>query len=304
MAGYAQNYAQEFATEPYSDYGGAPFYSKKIRREPNTVMFFTAVVVPWLFFVIPLSVTVLASYSSPSGVLLFDLVIVLAVLFVGNSALKAYRDPWSSQDPGWLAYLFLICFVAASAGMYLGRVNYVVNARPYWDVHSLNFYHSVDPSTYRGNQLMDSGKIEFTQDAYIDTTRTMGFTNNDIYCVAPITSPSRTDNTYDFWAVGINCCPGATTQDFRCGEYSNTEAHSGLRLMREADRAYYRLAVQQAEVSYHIQANHPLFFVWLKEPDTELEAYLTDAFRYTMAGVVVSLVATFLGAVGAAVALR
>ena len=106
------------------------------------------------------------------------------------------------------------------------------------------------------------------------------------------------------FALRDSASSGATTQDFRCGGYSNTEAHCGLRLMREADRAYYRLAVQQAEVSYHIQANHPLFFVWLKEPDTELEAYLTDAFRYTMAGVVVSLVATFLGAVGAAVALR
>ena len=41
-------------------------------------------------------------------------------------------------------------------------------------------------------------------------------------------------STYDFWAVGVNCCGAAA--DFKCGEFSNPKAHAGLRLMSDEQR--------------------------------------------------------------------
>ena len=103
------------------------------------------------------------------------------------------------------------------------------------------------------------------------------------YCVAPIAS-GDSDN-YDFWAVGINCCPGSTATLFTCGEYTNPEAHSGLKLMRGGMTGPSTgLPCSRPEAAYHIKANHPLFFVWMKEPETELQAYLADAFRYLTLG--------------------
>merc|ERR1712124_161832 len=103
-------------------------------------------------------------------------------------------------------------------GMVLGDMNYWENLQPYYDIIHLNEYTSVDPSQMSGQQLMDAGRVIFSEKSKLDLTKSMGFKNMDTYCVAPITMGTDTLETYDFWAVGMNCCSG-NSADFHCGEY-------------------------------------------------------------------------------------
>merc|ERR1719375_412849 len=117
----------------------------------------------------------------------------------------------------------------------------------------------------------------------------MAFKNLDVYCVAPIVNGlTRKKNNsifYDFWAVGLNCCSGVPG-DFNCGEYSNKQASSGLRVMRDDQREFYRLAVKQAEAAYDLKAKHPLFFYWMEDTGAEIAAYFDEGFKYYMFGLV------------------
>merc|ERR1719428_1211955 len=117
----------------------------------------------------------------------------------------------------------------------------------------------------------------------LDMKKAMGFKNLDLYCVAPIVNGDNQLASYDFWAVGINCCSGVSS-DFRCGEFNNPHARSGLRLLRDDQRSFFRLAVQQAEAAYNLKAIHPLFFYWTDDPTSDMQSMLEEGYRFFFIG--------------------
>lgn len=205
-------------------------------------------------------------------------------LVVGVGAL-AWRDrPRTSRGeedivPRRHVPLFVAMAIAWILAMVLGNLNYRSYIHPFYQLQSLNTYPNVDPSQVEGKQVMDGGIIHFSQGSMLDLNRSMGFKNEDVYCVAPITLANQPASSYDYWAVGFNCCTGDKA-DFKCGQYANKYARSGLRLMEDDKRPFLRLAVQQAEAQYGIKAAHPNFYYWAEDPAAELSSYWEIGYSY------------------------
>jgi len=272
-------------------------FVRGLRQRLNFVSILMSLFVPWLLFCFMYyAMSFSLHYRNPfiCFILVFlGLCVALAIGLIAFDAMKRKRGgaPFSDGDmrnhaPTWLVFLSVTCLLAWLLGVVAGDVNYFQHMNPYYDLSNLNTYPNVDPSVMRGQQLMDAGRISFSPGSNLDLSRSMGFKNLDLYCVAPIVGGNdpKHISSYDFWAVGMNCCSGSRA-DFHCGEFNNPRAAAGLRLMRDDQRAFFRLAVQQAEAAYNIKAHHPLFFHWMRDPIAEVAAYSDEGYKYYLLGI-------------------
>lgn len=222
--------------------------------------------------------------------------IAFALFFVSVLMLVyAKRGRKRDREPAWLMFTSLSCVFAVIFATVFGNLNYVFNLLPYYEIDSLNNYPSVNPANDWGQMMMDAGRIYFADGTGIDMQKASSFKATDLYCVAPIVNGEEKMSHYDFWAVGVNCCSGVSS-DFRCGQFNNPKARSGIRLLWDSQRAFYRLAVQMAAAQFQLNAPHPLFFEWIQDPVAELSHYLETGWRYYLLGIsthfAVNLIAT------------
>lgn len=274
-------------------------FSHGKRKRLNVVSMLINVLAPWLVFCgVFGAMSFYTHYTSP---LLAWLVVLAGAAISALAGVLAYRTKMRDRDPTWYTFAFLAASLATIFATVFGDMNYWYNMQPYYDIENINTYPSVNPGRKKGQQLMDAGRVYFEDGTGLDTSKSMAFRNLDRYCVAPIVFGQEPLASYDFWAVGVNCCSG-TTADFRCGEYDNPKARSGLRLMREDQRPFFRLAVQQAEAAYNIKANHPLFFYWMQDPVAEVMKYRSDGFKYAFIAIATHFAFNLLCVAGAAFA--
>jgi len=275
--------------------GGKPTPAKLAReasRPPRPAMpvVIGCLFVPWLLFATTFwlrSFELRRDYDSVANLLCYCLLLpVVAFAWMTSNLAR-------TGDPKPMAFLTATSLAAWIVAFLLGDSNYMSFMRPYYDINNLNVYPSVDPSRYEGSQLMDAGMIGFTQGSTLLLEKSMGFKNDDVYCVAPIVSgPHSNQSTYDFWAVGINCCSGHAP-DFGCGEYANPLAKWGLRLMDDSKRDIFRLAVKEAEATYNLKAPHPVFMYWLSDATAEVNAHSDDGFKFFIMYVFASFATQF-----------
>lgn len=239
---------------------------------------------PWvLFSLLYADVTFSLHYNIP--LLCWALVAVAAILAlaIGTAAWQGLQE----SKPSWLLVLSFSTFLAVVLGPLLGDINYWMNMQPYYDLQTLNEYNEVNPATSQGQQMMDAGKVQFAQGTGLDLTKAFQFQDLDTYCVAPIAMGNSSLKSYDFWAVGLNCCGWNASKlvDYKCGQSTSSTAREGLRLMNANQRNYFRLAVQQAEAQYRITAKHPIFFYWTEDAAKDMLSYWDYGFKYFENGV-------------------
>eukprot|EP00429_Kryptoperidinium_foliaceum_P020494 CAMPEP_0176040750 /NCGR_PEP_ID=MMETSP0120_2-20121206/20209_1 /TAXON_ID=160619 /ORGANISM="Kryptoperidinium foliaceum, Strain CCMP 1326" /LENGTH=300 /DNA_ID=CAMNT_0017374151 /DNA_START=6 /DNA_END=905 /DNA_ORIENTATION=- len=238
------------------------------RRRLNARPILLAVLAPWLLFAVVYAVLCFdVRYEEPGLAWAVVALGFLAVVFAGLLACSA-SGRWfanAEHEPTWLIFIFLSCLLAFLTACALGAANYEANFKPFFHMKSLNNYTNVSPARMRGQQLMDVGIVQFAADTRLDISKSMGFKTGSVYCVAPIVQGDEPLTTYDFWAIGKDCCSGSQS-NFHCKHFNNPHANGGFRLMADGDRPFYRLAVQQAEATYNIKAAHPLFFEWEVDP--------------------------------------
>lgn len=262
------------------------------RRSLNGLAIVLALFVPWAVFLTTYGAMSFSVHYEQPAVAYFLVLCALAVAllfgYLAYTHLKRKAAGDTKAEPSWFAFIFVTSLLGWIFGMSGGLFNFRQNMQPFYDSGNLNTYTDIDPSTTPGQQLMDAGHVVFVEGSGLDLSKSMAFRNLQNYCVAPITSGKAAAGlgglaTYDFWAIGMNCC-SSKPSDYHCGEFNNPRAQAGLRLLRDDQRAFFRLAVQQAEAAYGIQATHPLFFYWMQDPLSELSSYRDDGTKYFLLG--------------------
>lgn len=267
------------------------------RRRLNLVPITLGLFLPWLIFCITLAMlsfsmhyklpglclTVVLTMACVGGIICIQSAYTLIRMWTNDSVLEVP----DREGPSWMLFISSSVLVALLCAISLGNRNFWNNMQPFYDLKGLGTYVGVDPLKMRGQELMDAGQVTFEPGTQLDLTRSVGFRNQDTFCVAPITSSvvsgsSSPQASYDFWAVGKNCCSG-NVGDYRCASHSK-RLHAGVRMVRDDDRAFYRLAVQQAQSAFNIKAVHPLFFHWVEEPNAAIEGYRLNGYRFVLVG--------------------
>lgn len=294
----------------YQDFGHHPLMGDTIvkmpdlaksRKRMNIVGICLSLFLPWsVFCVITYVLSFSLHYDNPVAPWFFVAFgALLAVYFLVMAIAQVSRGPGDIYAGTWNVFLFLTLTIAVCVGSSLGDMNYSTNMQQYYDLLNLNDYIDVDPSRMRGQQMMDAGRVKFVKNTKLNVGKAYAFQNLDTYCVAPITIYSSDVGTflplasYDFWAVGMNCCGSNQTTDevfYECGDYKDTKARQGLRLMKDDQRAFFRLAVQQASSAHQLVSNHPLFFYWASDAVELLESYREKGFQVYATGMIVHFI--------------
>jgi hypothetical protein len=284
---------QQYAGQQVTQYGAqdgavlsSPAKRVKRHRRLNVGAIVLCIFVPWMLFCVLYGVMSFSLHYKDKALCYF--IVLLGLVFaivLWKVALDSVKNHDPSNDPTWSIFLAAACSLAWVLGVVLGDLNFFHNSEPFYDCINLNTYPSVDPSKMPGQRVMDAGQMMFIDGSKLDYEKTMAFHNMDTYCVAPIVNGKEkaAPASYDFWAVGMNCCAG--DRDFACGEYNNPQVRSGLRLIHEDQSEFYRLAVRQAESAFTIKAKHPLFFHWMQDPAAELAAFADEGLKYFLLGV-------------------
>eukprot|EP00933_Yihiella_yeosuensis_P006929 TRINITY_DN111763_c0_g1_i1.p1 TRINITY_DN111763_c0_g1~~TRINITY_DN111763_c0_g1_i1.p1 ORF type:complete len:341 (-),score=57.62 TRINITY_DN111763_c0_g1_i1:68-1090(-) len=260
----------------------------KWRKRINGIPLILALMLPWAMYNISFAVAAFYfHYKMPLTSVLFQVAVVLACLcFLPGT----YKGRQLRPEEGFFPFYINVAILVASVlGWACGDFCFWSFTLPAYRGQNMASYSQVDPSMEtlptgevvpsRGSRFQDAGKVYFTHDAVLDMSRIVTFKQGSLYCAAPIYNPKCRENCgHDFWAVGLDCC-AEDGSNFRCGDAGNKKAKSGLRMVEDANTAYYRLAVIQAAGKMKIFSPHPIFFDWLVDPVAEIHSLTKMSYR-------------------------
>lgn len=198
--------------------------------------------------------------------------VFFAAVFCGRYTKDFYRS--SIMYWGWWPMnLAFWSFAATVLGALMGSWLWSECLAPYYELRGLQKYKDINPEHVPGERIQDAGLVDFTNFVEMDRAKGGCFMNRgNTYCIAPIVNGGQVkyglsgvpeSGSYDYFAVGINCC-SCPNRDFQCGEWQNPMASSGIRSLDYKSRPYYSLALDDWQASYGKTSKHPMFFDWVQ----------------------------------------
>lgn len=291
---FAADQAAYYQPSPYNQYGATPRLGKGLGaaapgNRSNIGIMLASLVLPWVIFGLTFSMmSFYFHYRYPRNTQLFLVALFLFVAGLAAASVSAARSgAGGKHGSAWSMVLAGSVLMAFFLGLLAGDWNYMEHMSKFYDVLNLNTYENINPASTVGHQLMDGGRITFVEGSHLDVNKAIGFKNLAVYCVAPIVNSAAdapSTGSFDFWAVGKDCCTGEIGDFGSCGATDDPNVHAALRLMDDELRPYFRLAVQQAEATFNIKATHPMFYTWLSSPDTEMVRYEEQGYKSFIIG--------------------
>lgn len=262
------------------------------RKRMNCVPTLLALFLPWFLFLFVFAIVAFEfHYLLPACT--FAVMFFISACCIGF-AQNAYQKYKVGDDWFYSVYMACAFIVVVALAWVIADHTFWTWMQPAINADKLAEYNNVDPSSHvarngavlptTGKRYQDAGKVYFSSNAVLDQSKAISFKLGHSYCVAPIVNPDCTKNCgYDFWAVGVDCCSDDAA-DFRCGEYNNNQAKSGLRMMYDWQRPYFRLAVLEAEGAHEIMSSHPVFFYWMEDPVATVRHWKHVGYKRFMLG--------------------
>jgi len=200
-----------------------------------------AIFLPWLMYT--LVVCVFIYFYHDYRWLVWSLVAACVLLGTLILAMGAGRSRSVHLAVG------LLCLAGTCVGTSVGVYLYDTYASTYWQLQDGAEYKHLSPSS-KASDYADATILSFTQDAFVDTERTLGYMEaGAVYCVAPVTS-QKFSSAPQYWAAGKDCCDQRA--NFRCGDTGNAKANTGVMILDEHERAKYKTAIRMAEAVYNL----------------------------------------------------
>jgi len=213
----------------------------------------------------------------------------LYLLLLGSILFAVYSFAKGSPQTKCLAGLFI---VAVLCGTVVGRFDYALYTKFYYEATQDSLYNHVDPAFNAGG-FVDAGMVHFAQGVYADSTNGVGLRREYDYCVAPlVNSKMKQDGEpIQFWAVGMNCCDARGA--FHCDDAGVRDpdgfpvARYGipvrdyegvLGMLVKSRRDQYLDAVVEASGVYGLETNsHPMLVRFVERVDEFLNEMLASA---------------------------
>jgi len=235
------------------------------------------IVCPWLLFV-ALSCLFTFAYHK-----FYDIVWIVVFFCVVFSLIPISLG----RNRKTVAFLFLgvFCLVATIAASACGMYNYHENMFAYWSYLNNGVYTNLLPSEPAASHA-DAGKVFFSDDARVDTTKAVGYKDGSVYCVAPVLDDVPMTKV-QYWAVGQDCC--GQRADFNCDDSWSPKAHSGVVILESSEwlpshRDAYMVAVKLAESAFDIvSTQEPVFVRWVAEPEIVQDDYWRSGVGFLVA---------------------
>jgi len=230
--------------------------------------------VPWFLFLGIGVMFILMYYYLPW-------ITLLVVLIVGAlSALLLLSG--ATNGNLYNTFLGVLFLIATCTGTIAGLVNYHERLFHYWSASEGRQYTNVRADSLAAAHA-DAGVMVFTDDAVVDTTKTIGYKSGSVYCVAPITRREQTHaSQVQYWAAGTDCCNGRGF--FNCDNSLDKAAKSGsvirqqpASMLFKSEVDFYMHAMDMASEIYGLTASkEPFFLRWTVDVGTKVESYFMD----------------------------